>query len=73
MSGSQNGPLLVHTTFGDLLRSLDRGVDLSTVYIEIIIIFQVLRMVHCWSIQLYNLCLPILRSLDGGVDLCIFY
>ena len=26
--GSQNGPLLVHTTFGDLLRSLDGGVDL---------------------------------------------
>jgi len=30
ISGSKYGPLLVHTTFGDLLRSLDGGVELSS-------------------------------------------
>lgn len=30
ISGSKFGPLLVHTTFGDLLRSLDGGAELSS-------------------------------------------
>ena len=30
ISGSKYGPLLVHTTFGDLLRSLDGGAELSS-------------------------------------------
>ena len=30
ISGSQRGPLLVHTTFGDLLRALEAGPDLTS-------------------------------------------